>query len=97
MGPDSPYVFPSTAMPRSTKKRTDEPISVEYAAKMARDSLRLAGVNRPKILEKSKYWLQFRDPDLRTTFVTLSRAIGRSEEWVMLRTGHSRSESTKYM
>lgn len=35
--------------------------------------------------------IPIRAHDLRATFVTLSLALGRTEDWVMRRTGHSSS------
>jgi integrase len=66
-------------------KRTCAP----YAA--AEEHLKVAGVERPSLFEKSATRLPLRAHDLRATFVTLSLASGKTEAWVSDRTGHKSS------
>ena len=56
-----------------------------------RDLLR-AGVTRAELFERSPTRSPIRIHDLRTTFVTVSLANGRTETWVADRTGHRSSE-----
>ena len=48
-------------------------------------------MTRAKLFERGEHRLQLRAHDLRATFVTLALANGKSEDWVMQRTGHSSS------
>ena len=57
-------------------------------ADLLRDDLKLAGVTRAELYERSEVRMPIRAHDLRSTFVTLSLAAGRSETWVSDRTGH---------
>jgi hypothetical protein len=56
-----------------------------------RAHLKLAGVDRAELFERSEMRLAIRTHDLRATFITLSLAGGKSERWVMARTGHTSS------
>lgn len=60
-------------------------------AEVFRADLATAKVNRPELFERTKARQPIRAHDLRATFVTLSLAAGRSETWVMDRTGHRSS------
>jgi integrase len=56
-----------------------------------RRHLLLAGVDRPELFEKSDIRRPIRAHDLRGTFITLALASGKSEQWVMDRSGHTTS------
>ena len=60
----------------------------DHMADLLRDDLKLAGVTRAELYERSEVRMPIRAHDLRSTFVTLSLAAGRSETWVSDRTGH---------
>lgn len=62
------------------------------AAKLFREHLRMAGVDRPELFERSASRLHIRRHDLRATFVTLNLAAGRTETWIADRTGHKSSD-----
>ena len=66
-------------------------MNVDHAAETLRGALREAGIQREKLFQNGNNRLQLRAHDLRATFVTLALACGRSEDWVMQRTGHSSS------
>lgn len=51
-----------------------------------------AGVDRPQLHARTNKRRPLRVHDLRATFVTLALATGRTETWVMDRTGHRSSE-----
>jgi integrase len=53
-----------------------------------RGDLRTAGVQRAELFERTKARQPFRVHDLRATFVTVSLANGKTEQWVSDRTGH---------
>ncbi|HZO16918.1 MAG TPA: tyrosine-type recombinase/integrase, partial [Polyangiaceae bacterium] len=57
-----------------------------------RAHLKLAGVDRAQLFERSAARQPVRLHDLRATFVTLALATGRSETWVADRTGHRSSQ-----
>jgi integrase len=61
------------------------------AAERLRDYLKLAGVTRAQLFERSERRLPLRAHDLRASFVTVSLANGKSETWVTDRTGHRSS------
>ncbi len=63
-------------------------MSVSKVAEDLRSWLRAAGVDRSKLYEQTDRRLRFRAHDLRSTFVTLSLANGKTEDWVRRRTGH---------
>lgn len=67
------------------------PVSTFNMAEYFRDYLRAAGVTRAELFERSKTRIPIRVHDLRATFVTVSLANGRTEAWVMDRTGHTTS------
>jgi len=54
--------------------------------------LQLAGVTRPELFERTATRQPFRLHDLRATFVTVSLANGKTEQWVTDRTGHKSSQ-----
>jgi integrase/mRNA-degrading endonuclease toxin of MazEF toxin-antitoxin module len=60
-------------------------------AETFREHLRVAGIDRPELFERSASRLPIRLHDLRSTFITISLANGRSETWVADRTGHKSS------
>jgi integrase len=57
-------------------------------AERVRDALLEAGVSRPELFESGEGRRKLRAHDLRATFVTLALARGKSEAWIMRRTGH---------
>ncbi len=61
-------------------------------ARALRDGLKTSGVTRPELFESTKLRRQMRAHDLRGVFVTTSLANGKTESWVMARTGHDSSE-----
>jgi integrase len=61
------------------------------AARQFRRDLELAGIKRPELYERSAERSPIRVHDLRATFITLALADGKSETWVMDRTGHTTS------
>ena len=54
--------------------------------------LRTAGVTRSELFERTASRQPIRLHDLRATFVTVSLANGKTEQWVMDRTGHKSSQ-----
>ena len=62
------------------------------AARFFRQHLLTAGVNREEILAGKKGRMPIRFHDTRATFVTLSLAAGKTEAWVVARTGHRSSQ-----
>jgi len=82
------------------KLRGDEPLFVDeeggpiqdqHLAGRLRAHLMVAKIDRPALFEKSAARRPMRARDLRGTFVTLALANGRTESWVMDRTGHKSS------
>jgi integrase len=61
------------------------------AARGLRGHLKTAGVTRAVLFERSETRQPIRVHDLRATFVTVSLANGKTETWVMDRTGHTSS------
>ena len=61
-------------------------------ASTLRSSLKKSGVTRAELFENTKHRMKFRVHDLRTSFVTVKLAMGKSETWVMDRTGHQSSQ-----
>ena len=61
------------------------------AAKLFREHLRAAFIDRAELFEHSAARMQIRRHDLRATFVTLNLAAGRTEAWIADRTGHKSS------
>lgn len=62
-----------------------------HLAKKFREHLLVAGVDRAELFEKSDIRRPIRAHDLRATFITLALARGKSEQWVMDRSGHTTS------
>ncbi len=60
-------------------------------AERYREALVAAGVSRPELFESSDSRMAIRGHDLRSTFVTISLAQGKTEAWVTDRTGHTSS------
>jgi integrase len=58
----------------------------------SRGDLRRAGITRAELFERSTTRQPFRLHDLRATFVTVSLANGKTEQWVTDRTGHTTSQ-----
>jgi integrase len=67
------------------------PVNVDRAADGFRAHLLAAHVDRPELHERTDTRRPIRAHDLRATFITLSLANGRTEAWVMDRTGHTTS------
>lgn len=67
-------------------------VNRDRAAKLFREHLKLAGVNRAQLFERSKNRRQIRIHDLRATFITLALANRRTESWVKDRTGQRASD-----
>lgn len=68
-----------------------EALTENHIAKTFREHLKSAGVKRAELFETTDHRHQIRAHDMRGTFVTISLAAGRSETWVMDRTGHTTS------
>lgn len=66
-------------------------INLGHLAEQLRRDLRRAGVTREKLFEKSASRQPIRAHDLRATFITTALATGKTETWVMDRTGHTTS------
>jgi hypothetical protein len=81
----------AVALPGYPRNRAGQALYVDHAAAVLRDALQKAGVDRPKLYQNGNNRLRIRAHDLRATFVTLALANGKSEDWVMQRTGHSSS------
>lgn len=62
-----------------------------HVARRFRSHLVLAGVNRRDLHATTKERRPLRFHDLRATFITLALAMGKTETWVMDRTGHTTS------
>lgn len=63
----------------------------DLAARL-RDDLEQAGIKREILFEHNESRQRIRAHDLRATFITIGLATGRSETWIMDRTGHRSSE-----
>ena len=74
---------------KDVKGRTIEKLT---AARRLRHYLEQAGVTREQLFEDSDSRMPLRAHDLRGTFVTVSLALGKTETWVMDRTGHRSSQ-----
>ncbi len=68
-----------------------ERLDAGHLADRLRAALRAAGVTRPELFEHTKRRQQVRVHDLRSAFVTIALATGKSETWVADRTGHKSS------
>lgn len=66
-------------------------VNVDRGAERFRAHLEVAGVTRPELFETSSARRPIRLHDLRATFITVSLSNGKSEAWVMDRTGHTTS------
>jgi len=90
--PSTKYVFPASSL--ALHRRTDEerPLYVDHLAAELRDGLLASGVTRSKLFERGDHRIRLRAHDLRATFVTLALAEGRTEDWVVTRTGHGSSQ-----
>jgi hypothetical protein len=71
---------------------TGEGLEERPAAELLRAHLRAAGVLRAELYVRSANRLPVRVHDLRATFVTSALVNGKTETWVMDRTGHRSSE-----
>ncbi len=91
MCPSDRWVFPAEALPRYRRRRVGLPLSADHAGHKLREALILAGQERPKLFQRDLNRIPIRAHDLRATFVTLSLANGKTEDWVMRRTGHGSS------
>jgi len=63
----------------------------DHLALKLRNALGKAGIDRSQLTEQSAHRQRLRLHDLRATFVTVNLALGKSETWVMDRTGHQSS------
>lgn len=61
-------------------------------AAVLREDLRLAGITRPVLFERSQHIEPLRFHDLRATFVTWARRAGKDSGWISDRTGHLTQE-----
>lgn len=68
------------------------PVNVDRLAEKLRAGLLAAGVDRPELFERSEKRMRLRAHDTRSTFITISLANGKTEAWVMDRTGHTTSQ-----
>jgi integrase len=66
-------------------------VSAANEAELFRKHLKIAGVTRTLLFERTKERLPIRRHDLRGTFITLNLAAGKSEAWIQQRTGHTTS------
>jgi integrase len=67
------------------------PLNTDHLADQLRADLARVGVTRPQLFERSKARQPIRAHDLRATFITIALATGKTETWVMDRTGHTTS------
>lgn len=67
------------------------PMNQYTASQLFRADLVTAGIDRAELFEHNDRRAKIHVHDLRGTFVTLSLSAGRSERWIMLRTGHRTS------
>ena len=81
----SDFIFAASAGRSSSSKRADR----------FRENLLTAGVTRHELHERSAKRERIWFHDLRATFITLALADGRSETWIMDRTGHNSSTSLR--
>lgn len=66
-------------------------VNDRHVALRLRSDLKKAGVEREVLFESSERRMRLRAHDLRATFITLSLANGKTEQWVSDRTGHKSS------
>lgn len=93
--PSERLVFPAEGMPRYWRSRAGMPLAVGHAAEKLRDALLKAGQTRAQLYRRNENRIRLRAHDLRATFVTLSLALGKTDDQVMLRTGHLSSETLR--
>lgn len=67
-------------------------LETAHVADDFRGHLKLAEIDRPEMHEQNENRLRMRLHDLRSTFVTISLANGKTETWVRDRSGHKSSE-----
>ncbi len=67
------------------------PPNVRHLASQLRGDLKPAGIDRAVLFEATEKRMRLRAHDLRATFITLSLANGKTEQWVSDRTGHKSS------
>lgn len=84
--------------PRPTERvflsPTGRPMNRRSVLRWMQKDLRAAGLTRPELLEAGAGEQALRVHDLgRGTFVTLARALGRPDRWIMDRTGHDSVQS----
>ncbi len=95
--PSDLWVFPADALPRHRRSNEGAHMNVGKIAEVLRRGLASAGVSRARLFENGTNQMRLNAHDLRATFVTLALAIGRSEDWVRIRTGHrSSGQVAKY-
>jgi len=68
------------------------PVDDTKLAKLLRDAIQVAGLEREQLLEESAHQKPIRFHDLRASFITFALANGRSEAWIKERTGHTTSQ-----
>lgn len=98
MGPDVTAALAAWVKLRGAKKgdlvfvgEDGAQLDNEKLAEVLRAHLKAAGVDRPELFDDGANTRRMRVHDLRGTFVTLSLANGKTETWVMDRTGHTTS------
>lgn len=62
------------------------------ASDLLRECLTVSDVSRSQLFEQNEHRLRLRAHDLRGSFVTVKLGLGKSETWVMDRTGHTTSQ-----
>jgi integrase len=70
---------------------TGHRIDVQHLARAQREDMFASGVTRPELHDDGPNRRKLRAHDARASFVTCALANGRSEAWVMDRTGHTTS------
>lgn len=91
--PSSIWVFPAEAIPRSRRARHGNHMAIGNIALHLRNAVATARVERrEQLYQRGPFRLRLRAHDLRATFITLALAMGRSEDWVRIRTGHRTSQ-----
>ncbi len=79
---------------RPSKKTHNPDAAFRYRGAIARrlrEDLKKAGITRAQLFETNENRRKMRAHDLRATFVTIGLATGRTETWIMDRTGHRSS------
>ena len=85
--PSDVYVFPANAV--KGHRRKDGPMAIGATSRQLRAALKASGVKRERLFSPTKKRMRFRAHDLRATFVTLSLANGKTDDWVRARTLHA--------